>query len=233
MCFFAGTCEDEKPAEEIVSPKWAGKPQHSWWSRRRTAALGIVTGLWEMVTRRKWLTLLMGIAIVFVMQAANVYGHTAEARVCMGESIEDQFLPVIDSGATSYITGDLKLFPAGLRRGRPVRVRLADGRCIVANQRGTMSFDVNGERAEFRETLYHPSINKTLLSVSKLTGAGNTLTFTKEAFVVRNNATGRVTLKGEMRSGMYMVTDAARVKSKPVLIDKKDGARDQQPETKI
>ena len=129
----------------------------------------------------------------------------------VGEKIEDNFLPVIDSGATVCITGDEDLFPTGLQRGRPARVRLADGRCILVTQRGTMCFNVNGKRAEFNDTLFHPSINKTLLSLSKLTAAGNNLTFTKDAFSVRNNSTGRATIKGGICRGKYTVANATRL----------------------
>ena len=82
--------------------------------------VGFVTGVWAMTTKREWLAILVSIACVLVLQASSVYGHTAKASVCMDEKIEDRFLPVIDSGATSCITGDEYLFPTGLNRGCPV-----------------------------------------------------------------------------------------------------------------
>jgi hypothetical protein len=106
---------------------------------------------------------------------------------------------MIDSGASHHLTGQLDCLTE-TRECAPLVVRVADGRTVVAKQKGTLKINTlvdSGDGGcavrefELKNVYYVPNFAKTLLSVSSLIHAGHEIAFAEtgcSGCITRNGA---------------------------------------------
>lgn len=95
----------------------------------------------------------------------------------------------------------------------PVRVVVADGRTVTTDSIGTIQLqtivEIRGRSKVNKITVpdvyYMPTLQTTLLSVSRLVHAGNAVTFARNRWEVSRMNTGRRVLEAEEVNGVYHV----------------------------
>ena len=101
-------------------------------------------------------------------------------------SSNEQFIWIIDLGATCNMCQDSKSFTTLHQLEHPIDVVLGDGRALTAVGRGEVVLDMalpNGESklCTLHDVLYVPNLSYNLLSVAKASQKGKIVKFTKSA----------------------------------------------------
>ena len=95
-------------------------------------------------------------------------------------SIEAQDSWVIDSGATSHMCNDEKLFVELCSLDEPQEVTLGDGHTVEATGVGVVALEMTTtKRSNLQDVLYVPDLSFNLLSVSKAAKSGKTVEFSE------------------------------------------------------
>ena len=93
---------------------------------------------------------------------------------------------IIDSGATCHMCNDASLFVELYNWEKPEEVTLGDGHVVKANGRGVVKIEIECQRSQkakncvLQDVLYVPSLSYNLVSVSKATKSGKTVTFDED-----------------------------------------------------
>jgi hypothetical protein len=101
---------------------------------------------------------------------------------------------VVDSGASSHMTGDKSVLSGLYKLATPLAVTVANGTVLMCDMVGTvsLSFADGGHVVSLQHVLYVPGLNRNLLSVAAaVEGAGVTVTFTSGVCTIRSPVTGR------------------------------------------
>ena len=128
------------------------------------------------------------------------------------EGIRDKW--IIDSGASSHMCKEAKLFDSIHRFRRQVEVKVGDGRSLWAVGRGSVGILVNNmgkKRCILREVLYVPKLAFNLFSVTKAAEAGKSTEFTKEGCTIREGKSGALVAVGYKRKRLYYLDEGREV----------------------
>ena len=93
---------------------------------------------------------------------------------------------IIDSGATCHMCNDTSLFVELYNWEKPKEVTFGDGHVVKANGRGIVKIEIECQRSQkvkncvLQDVLYVPSLSYNLVSVSKATKSGKTVTFDED-----------------------------------------------------
>ena len=119
-------------------------------------------------------------------EAGLVVKHALSA---LGTTHESQW--IIDSGATSHMCTDRRMFTQLQPLSKSLEVKLGDGHMLMAKGQGTVRLIMKYGRDKYRrcilnEVLYVPKLSCNLLSVSKTTEKGNDVKFYDDTCVIRD-----------------------------------------------
>ena len=104
---------------------------------------------------------------------------------CM-ESTTGSIIWYIDTGASSHMTGQKRLFRDLQERGTRIHVELGDDAQYQAQGVGTVSFQrQSGKPLSFVDVLYVPGLTKNLISVSTLEEKGYQVKFCDHRVYIR------------------------------------------------
>ena len=93
---------------------------------------------------------------------------------------------IIDSGATCHMYNDASLFVELYNWEKPEEVTLVDGHVAKENGRGVVKIEIECQRSQkvkncvLQDVLYVPSLSYNVVSVSKATKSGKTVTFDED-----------------------------------------------------
>ena len=92
--------------------------------------------------------------------------------MCYVSSVCKQNDWIVESGATSHMCNDCRLFIEMHTLDKPLEIMFGDGHALEAAGKGIVMLDMrlpngNTQRCKFQDVLYIPSLSYNLLSVSK------------------------------------------------------------------
>ena len=98
---------------------------------------------------------------------------------------------IIDSGATSHMCTDQRMFTELHPLSKSLEVKLGDGHVLTAVGQGTVQLIMKCGRDKYRkctlsDVLYVPKLSCNLLSVSKTTEKGNDVKFYEDTCIIRD-----------------------------------------------
>ena len=115
----------------------------------------------------------------------NMIGLVVRHALSVGGGSEKTGSWIIDSGATCHICNDASLFVSLRELNKSLEVVLGDGHLLSASKQGDVELMIESREGRnrkcvLRDVLFVPSLAYNLLSVSKATENGNTITFDDE-----------------------------------------------------
>ena len=124
---------------------------------------------------------------------------------------------VVDSGATSHMCNDDKLFVEFRSLKQPQEVALGDGHALEVTGHGTVALvmklpDGKTQRCKLHDVLYVPKLSYNLLSVSKATEAGKTTKFSEAGCQILD-VNGKLSAEGSRVGSLYYL-DVRQIVSK-------------------
>jgi histone deacetylase 1/2 len=112
----------------------------------------------------------------------------------------------IDSGATDNITGDLEKLTVRDEYSGNDQIHTTSGASMKIQQIGQSIVHTPNRKLLLNNVLYTPAANKNLISVHRFTADNNAiLEFHPDFFLVKDQATRKVLLRGRCRGGLYPV----------------------------
>ena len=98
---------------------------------------------------------------------------------------------IINSGATSHMCTDRRMFTELRPLSKSLEVKLGDGHVLMAVGQGTIQLIMKCGRDKYRkctlsDVLYVPKLSCNLLSVSKTTEKGNNVKFYEDTCIIRD-----------------------------------------------
>ncbi|KAG8237677.1 hypothetical protein J437_LFUL015555 [Ladona fulva] len=126
---------------------------------------------------------------------------------------------ILDSGCISHLFGEKDNFQ-WMDSSSQGNLSLANLSSMSVKGKGTVrivAVNENDRRlVEFKDTLYVPDLRNNLVSVSKITDKGYSITF-KEDFAVVSNPNGEVTMTAVRRGGFYHVREGFNANANVVM----------------
>lgn len=109
---------------------------------------------------------------------------------------------IIDSGASHHMTGDKNTFNDYKRLVQPIPITLGDGRPAEGIGQGSIKLtSYGGEVVTLQDVLHVPSLSYNLISISRATAAGASVSFDKDEVLMKKD--GKVVIKGVKRNCLY------------------------------
>lgn len=144
------------------------------------------------------------------VQRLSLDSDTSDRRVCFTAKGSGNVLNVnrwiMDTGSTMHMTGSTKSFTR--RVPCNVNIKLADGRMVIASERGPGSIvgrgpDGNSVQIKLKELFYVPGLTENVLSVSQVTNGGYSVVFGPKNFRIMDDC--NVIAVGEKSDGLYFL----------------------------
>ena len=116
---------------------------------------------------------------------------------------------IVDSGATSHMSCDRKLFKTLRETSDKLVVTIGDGRSLKATGIGNVGLWMNSGRGgrqvelTLHDVLLVPELARNLFSVSQAAKMGKTLDFTEQECLVKEVRSNRVVARGHRQGGLY------------------------------
>ena len=108
----------------------------------------------------------------------------------------------IDSGCSTHLCRDREKFESIVATNE--KVSLANSSSAKAKGKGAVQVRTStGKSVRFKEALHVPELRTNLLSVSKMTDAGNTVKFYKTHAIIKNEKTGEVVFTADRIGDLY------------------------------
>jgi len=120
----------------------------------------------------------------------NAISEDVNNRIINGIDSSDLSIDfILDSGASDhYVTvGVTSYLSEVFTLDMPVKIKIANGKALISNTRGQLTVFSNGRRISL-SVLVVPDLSHNLLSVKKLTDAGNCVTFSKGIAEIKNSS---------------------------------------------
>jgi hypothetical protein len=111
---------------------------------------------------------------------------------------------IVDSGATSHMSSNRRLFKIFFTLERPIEIYLADESVVYATGMGDVRFTVQGRSILLTNVLYVPKLTSNLISISKLVSKGNEAYINQDGFHCRTGSGEDIKL-GELNGNLYTV----------------------------
>jgi len=116
---------------------------------------------------------------------------------------------ILDSGCTAHLCGSKDLFE-WIDESNKGRLNLANRTSTDVEGRGAVKVPITCSEGrkiiELQNTLFVPDLRANLISVSRITDKGNTVTFQRESAVVRDR-NGVVKMRAVRRGDLYLIPD--------------------------
>jgi hypothetical protein len=110
----------------------------------------------------------------------------------------------VDTGATDHITSDLERLTTKEKYTGTDQIQVANGAGLSISHIGHSSIAGLNMPLYLKNILFAPKINKHLISVRKLAADNNAFVeFHPSYFLVKDQATKHLLLKGRCRNGLY------------------------------
>ena len=131
----------------------------------------------------------------------------AVLTACHVSSVSQQNGWIVDSGATSHMCNNRKLFTKMHTLEKSLEVMLGDGHVLEATGKGIVMMDMrfpngNMQRCKLHDVLYVPSLFYNLLSVSRATQRGKVMKFGKVACHILNS-NGKIIARATKVGSLY------------------------------
>ena len=116
---------------------------------------------------------------------------------------------IIDSGASSHMCNNRKLFVKLYPLEHPVEVKLGDGRELMATAQGVVRLRMKSgsdrsRKCSLHDVLYVPELSYNLISVLKAAERGNTVKISDFGCIIRDNQQKDIGI-GTKQEGLYRV----------------------------
>ncbi len=127
---------------------------------------------------------------------------TEEKKAMMARrSMAEEVLLFVDSGSTDHLTNQIELLSE--MRDLDCPIMTSSGEKIYARGFGDLEAKINGISIVFKDVLYVPEADSTLLSVNKITNQGFSVEFKKESISIKEGS--EVVVEGAKIDGMYVL----------------------------
>lgn len=109
---------------------------------------------------------------------------------------------IIDSGASHHMTGDKSVLINYKMLARPIPITLGDGHPAEGIGQGSVKLTSRmGGAVTLQDVLYVPSLSYNLISISRATAAGASVSFQRNEVFIQKS--GTVVIKGVKRDSLY------------------------------
>jgi hypothetical protein len=126
-----------------------------------------------------------------------------------------------DSGATSHMCCDRKLFKTLRETSNELAVTIGDGRSLKATGTGNVVLRMNSGRGRrqvkltLHDVLLVPGLARNLFSVTKATKMGKTLDFTEQECLVKEVRSNHVVARGHRQGGILPMSAQCHTQCTP------------------